>query len=189
MTAPAPVARRLTHVELLYRPGERDKAVKVLALLGCEPLDRGGHWFTAFVDPAAGEGRDYSNNVFYASEVSAAQWELEQALCRGLPDDRQAYVDEMRRDPQHSAHFGFRVGDRAALDAVLDRVRAAADSDPDLRGRVAVDGVFEPDAPDAIATTMVQAFIWTDVVASGLLALGQHIEVQLHLTSPNGSAA
>jgi hypothetical protein len=181
MTAPTSGARRLTHVELLYQPGERDKAVKLLALLGCEPSDRGGHWFTAFVDPPADGPRDHGNNVLYASEVSPAQWELEQALQRGLPDDRQAYVAEMRRDPQHSAHFGFRVPDRSALDAVLARVAAAGDNDPDLRGRVAVDGVFEPDAPGAIATTMVQAFIWTDVVAAGLLALGQHIEIQLHL--------
>ncbi len=28
---------------------------------------------------------------------------------------------------------------------------------------------------------MVQMFIWTDIVASGLLTLGQHIEVQWHL--------
>jgi hypothetical protein len=28
---------------------------------------------------------------------------------------------------------------------------------------------------------MIQAFVWTDVVAAGLLSLGQHIEVQWHL--------
>ena len=42
-------------------------------------------------------------------------------------------------------------------------------------------GVFPHDAPDAIATNMDQAFIWTNVVASGPLRLGQVIEVQWHL--------
>ncbi len=180
MTAPPLASRQLTHVELLYRPGERALAVQVLSLLGCEVLDRGGHWFTAFVEPAAPGPRDYANNVMYASEVTPAQWQLESALSTGIGDDRTTYVREMRRDPQHSAHFGFRVPDRAALDAVLARVTAAAESDPELTGRLAVDGVFEPDAPDAIATTMVQAFVWTDVVATGLLSLGQHIEIQVH---------
>jgi hypothetical protein len=27
----------------------------------------------------------------------------------------------------------------------------------------------------------VQAFVWTDVVAAGLLSMGQHVEVQWHL--------
>ena len=179
MTAPSTAARRLTHVELLYRPGERALAVQVLSLLGCEVLDRGGHWFTAFVEPAVPGPRDYANNVVYASEVTPAQWQLERALTTSINADRTVYVREMRRDPQHSAHFGFRVPDRAALDAALARVTAAG-TDPALAGRVAVDGVFEPDAPDAIATTMVQAFVWTDVVATGLLALGQHIEIQVH---------
>jgi hypothetical protein len=28
---------------------------------------------------------------------------------------------------------------------------------------------------------MAQAFVWTDVMASGLLTIGQHIELQWHL--------
>ncbi len=42
----------------------------------------------------------------------------------------------------------------------------------DLAGRVRVAGVFRPGDPGAVAETMVQAFVWTDIVAAGLLTLG-----------------
>ena len=169
------MTRCLTHVELLHRPGERAPAAQVLALLGCEPVDRSGHWFTSFIDPDA--PRDWSNNVLYVSEVGAEQWALEQAL----PPEADAYRKHMRDQPQSSAHFGFRVSSEDELLRLVDRIQAAGASDPQLRGRVAVDGVYRPGDPDANAQTMIQAFVWTDVIASGLLTLGQHIEMQWHL--------
>ena len=97
------VTRHLTHVELLYRPGEREQAIAVLDLLGCEPFDRGGHWFTAFVDPAAEGPRNYADNVLYASEVTPAQWALEQALGTGLAADREELCGA---HAERSAAFG-----------------------------------------------------------------------------------
>ena len=173
------VNRRLTHVELLYRPGERELAQKVLRLLGCDPVDRGGEFFTSFVDP---DGvRDYANNVLYASEVGAAQWELEKRITEASGIARATYLTTMREQPQRSTHFGFRVASEAALDELVARVRAAGADDPELAERVAVDGVYRPGEPGSIAQNMVQAFIWTDVIAAGLLTFGQHIEVQWHL--------
>lgn len=175
--SPPTAGRRLTHVELLHRPGERQLAARFFELLGCDSVDRGGHWFTAIVEPS-GE-RDFSNNVFYASEIGEDQWALEQTLAE-LPALVQ-YHAAMRDKPQMSGHFGFRVPAQADLNAIVERVAAAGNDDPDLAGRVAVAGVYRPDDPGAVAPNMVQAFIWTDVVASGLLALGQHIEIQWHL--------
>ena len=181
MTGAAGIDRRLTHVEVLYRPGERELAVKLFALLGCEAVDRGGQFFTSFVEPSS--PRDYSNNVLYASEVGAEQWSFEQALTAGAGPERETFIAATRREPQRSTHFGFRVPDEPALDALVARVRHAGLEDGDLAGRVAVDGVYRPGDPGAIAPNMVQAFVWTDVVAAGLLSLGQHIEVQWHLPS------
>jgi hypothetical protein len=169
------MTRCLTHVELLHRPGERSLAAQVLTLLGCEPVDRSGHWFTSFIDPDA--PRDWSSNVLYASEVGAEQWALEQAL----PAEAETYRKAMRDQPQRSAHFGFRVATEDGLMELVDRIRTAGASDPQLRGRIAIDGVYRPGEPDAIAPNMIQAFVWTDVVAAGLLMLGQHIELQWHL--------
>lgn len=171
--------RRLTHVELLYRPGERQLAQKVLRLLGCDPVDRGGEFFTTFVDP---DGvRDYANNVMYASQVGGAQWEYEKLMAGDVSAERAAYLAAMRQEPQRSTHFGFRVSSEEALDELVARVRAAGADDPELKERVAVDGVYRPGEPGSIAQNMVQAFIWTDVLAAGLLTFGQHIEVQWHL--------
>ncbi|MDI2124740.1 hypothetical protein [Yinghuangia seranimata] len=186
MTGPHdnPAARRITHAELLHRPGERELAKRVFELLGCRVLDRGGHFFTAFVDP---EVTDYVTNVLYASEVSPEQWEFERQLDRAatgegpLAETRSAWAADMRAHPQHSYHFGLRLPSEQALDAVLERVEAAGRDDPELAGRIGVAGVFRPGDPDAATDTMVQAFVRTDVVACGLVALGQHIELQWHL--------
>ena len=98
-----------------------------------------------------------------------------------------ADVDRMAGD--FIAYYATHIADRsrpfpgleAALDELVSRVRAAGADDPDLAARVAVDGVYRPGEPGSIAQNMVQAFVWTDVLAAGLLTFGQHIEVQWHL--------
>ena len=146
--------------------------------------DAGGTWFTAFVEAGAS---DYSNNVLYASETTPEQWRLEQALTGALAGDGDvahagnAYLDRLRREPQRSFHFGIRYPTLDALDATLAEVDAAGRDGPDLAGRVAVTGVFRPGDPGAITDIMVQAFVRTDVVATGLLAFGQHVELQWQL--------
>jgi hypothetical protein len=179
-----PALRRITHAELLHRPGERELAKRVFELLGCRVLDRGGHFFTAFVEPGV---TDYVTNVLYASEVTAEQWAFERQLDLAaaghgpLARARSAWTAHMRAHPQSSYHFGLRVPSEEALNAALDRITAAGRDDPDLAGRVGVAGVFRPGDRDAATDTMVQAFVRTDVVACGLVTLGQHIELQWHL--------
>jgi hypothetical protein len=142
---------------------------------------------SALVDPAVA---DVANNACYASEVTPEQWALEQALATAIADDdadggaiggaARAYLDRLHAEPQRSFHFGIRFHSHDDFEATLDRVRAAAD-DPELAGRITLSGVFRPGDPGAYAPTMVQAFVRTDVVAAGLLAFGQHVELQWHL--------
>ena len=40
--------------------------------------------------------------------------------------------------------------------------------------------MFAPGDPGSLTDTMIQAFVHTDVVAAGLLLLGQHFELQYH---------
>ncbi len=186
------VLRQLNHVEMVYRPGERMLAARVFELLGLRVVDPGGRWLFALGDPALA---DFSNNACYASEVTPEQWALEQALQATIGFDgdarvaggvgdvgptARAYLDRMRVEPQRTFHVGIRISGREDFDATLDRIRAAA-TDPDLAGRVALIGVFHPDEPGALAPNMIQAFVRTDVVAAGLLAFGQHVELQWHL--------
>jgi len=188
--------RQLNHVEMVYRPGERALAGRVFELLGLRVVDPGGRWLFALGDPALA---DFSNNACYASEVTPEQWALEQALdaaigtdgdvrlagggageAEGVGGTARAYLDRMRVEPQRTFHVGIRIFERGDFDATLDRIRAAA-SDPDLAGRIALIGVFDPDEPGALAPGMIQAFVRTDVVAAGLLAFGQHVELQWHV--------
>lgn len=170
----------LNHVELVYRPGERELAKRVFELLGCNPVDRGGTWFTSFVDA---DGADWCNNVLYASEVTPEQWAFEEALDASSPA-RVAYLDRLTREPQRAFHFGIRLPDEATLEATCARITDAGNggSDGELAGRIRIAGVFRPGDPEAVADSMVQAFVWTDVIASGLLTLGQHIELQWQLS-------
>ena len=176
------VERRLTHVELLHAPGERALAARIFELLGCTVSDSGRHWFTAFIDA---DLRDYANNILYASEASAEQLAIEATM----PESVDAWIEMVRAAPQKSPHFGLRVGTSEEHRAIVERVRAAGTTDPELHGRIEVLGVLPHDAPDAIATNMDQAFIWTDVIASGPLRLGQVIEVQWHLRPAGASCA
>jgi hypothetical protein len=176
--------RRLNHVEMVYRPGERELAGRVFEVLGLRVLDRGGTWFTALVDP---EVADFSNNACYASEVTPEQWALEQSLADAIADATdevgdaaRGYLERLRTEPQRSFHFGIRFHQRDDFDAALERVRAV-DDDPELKGRVSLVRVFHPDEPGAAAPNMIQAFVQTDVVAAGVLAFGQHVELQWHL--------
>jgi hypothetical protein len=174
-------SRHLNHVELVYRPGERALAGRVLELMGCRPHDTGGTFLTSFVEPAEG---DFCNNAVYASEVTPEQWALEQALEAALAgegavaDAAHAYLDRLRAEPQRSFHFGIRIPTREQLDATIADIRRAADNDPELAGRVRVSAVFAPGDEGSYTDAMVQAFVHTDVVAAGLLTLGQHVELQ-----------
>jgi len=179
--------QRLNHVEMVHRPGERSLAARVFELLGMRVVDNGGEWMFALIDPLVGNA---SNNACYASQVTPEQWELELSLASAMASRdsdvgtaARAYADRVQADPQHSFHFGIRYLERDDFDATLDRVRAAA-TDPDLAGRVSLLGVYDPSEPGAYAPGMFQAFVRTDVVAGGLLALGQLIELQWHLPKP-----
>ncbi|MFI6588222.1 hypothetical protein [Embleya sp. NPDC050493] len=178
-----PGSRRITHLELLHRPGERAQARRLLELLGCRVLDRGGHFFSAFVEP---EVTDYLNNILYTSEVTPEQWAFERQLQVAAAEGpfaraRSAWDAHMRAEPRYTHHFGLRLPSEEALDTALARIDAAGREDGELAGRVEVVAMFRPGDPGAATDTMVQAFVRTDVVACGLVTLGQHIELQWHL--------
>lgn len=172
--------RALNHVELVYAPGERALARTLFELLGCSVNDSGGPFLSARI--ADGQ-TDLTNNAMYASEVTPEQWTLEQALRDALAGGvlagpAEGYLANLRAHPQRSCHFGIRYPTTDDLDATLDRIDRVEALAPDLAGRVTVSGVFRPGDPGSYTDTMTQAFVRTDVVASGLLAFGQHIELQ-----------
>jgi hypothetical protein len=179
------MTRQLNHVELVYRPGERRLAARVFELLGCTVADRGGTFLTAFIEPSV---KDFMNNCFYASEVTSEQLALEDALetaIRGgaIAAEAGSYLDRLGREPQRSFHFGVRYPELDDLEAAAERIAAAAREDPGLAGRISVSGLYRPGDAGSYTDAMVQAFVRRDVIASGLLAFGQHVELQWQLAS------
>jgi hypothetical protein len=162
----------------MYAPGERLVAQTLFEILGCEVRDPGGPVLRARIGPAG-----VTEGWVFVSEVTPEQWRLEQTLQserKGavLSGPAEDYVQRMRTVPQDASHFAIRYPDQAEFEATLDRIDHIEDHAPTLAGRVSISGVFRPGDPAAKSHTQVQAFVYTDVVASGVLAFGQHIELQ-----------
>jgi hypothetical protein len=172
--------RALNHVELVYAPGERAVARAFFELLGCTVHDSGGPFLSARIESGLD---DLTNNCMYASEVTPEQWTFEQslrdAIASGpLAEVEAGWVARFRHEPQRSCHFGIRFPNLDEYDAMLDRIEHVDAHAPELSKRVSLSGVFRPGDPGSYTDTMVQAFVRTDVVATGLLTFGQHIELQ-----------
>ena len=94
MTSELETTRRLNHVEMISRPGERELAARVFELLGMRVVDNGGEWLFALIDPSVG---DPSNNACYTSQVTPEQWTLEQALTSVMARGDEADAKTARR--------------------------------------------------------------------------------------------
>ena len=187
-----PTAKMLSHLELIYAPGERALARTLLRALGFRVLDPQTDPIPANLGPAAEpylivyldpRSDDVFDNVLYVSELSAPQRRFEEALRKRLAEDgelarlhgelRAAYTGK----PQTMTHFG--VGFASAEEVEQDCLRVARA--PELAGRVAVSPVYRPGGPGSLDDRVVQAFVYTDVVATGLLCAGQQIELQVRV--------
>jgi hypothetical protein len=62
--------QQLDHIEMVYRPCERDLASRVFDLLGMRVIDHGGEWLVPLVDPSIGDVR---KNACCASEMTPQQ--------------------------------------------------------------------------------------------------------------------
>ncbi len=172
--------RVLHHVAAMHAPGERQLARALLEVLGCEVVESRSPFLLARIGPAGPGGGEC---WVFASEVTPEQWRLEETLRRErqggvLEGPANDYIRRMRTDPQHAGHFAIRYPSEAEFDSTLDRLKHVAEDAPILGGRVSISAVFRPGDRGAESRTQTQAFVYTDVVASGLLAFGQHIELQ-----------
>ncbi len=171
--------RLLNHLEMVYRPGERHLVTKLFTALGCTVIDTGGSHLGISVNPTEEFPR---NNALYASEVTPEQWELERLLQKALEGGSAlsaayaGYEEKFRRHPQMTSHFGIRFPSFDAVEEVVSHLQDNLDAE--LKGRVQLKGIFRPGGPGSYSDSVMQAFIKTDVAASGLITFGQHIELQ-----------
>ena len=187
-----PTAKMLSHLELIHAPGERGLAATLLRALGFRVLDPQTDPIPANLGPAAApflivyldpRSDDVFDNVLYVSEVSAPQRRFEEALRERLAADRELAKlhEELRaayaEKPQGMTHIGVGFATVEEIERVCERVAR----EPDLAGRVVVSPVYRPGGPGSLDDRVVQAFVYTDVVATGLLCAGQQMELQLRV--------
>jgi hypothetical protein len=158
------------HAELVYRPGERALVRHLFELLGRKVVDDGSPWLRI-------------DGTVFISEVTPKQWAFEQALSTMLEKRREdaalePFLSGLKVAPQLYCHFGIGIATLAEWEALIQRVREAGSSDPQLRGRVGIASVIRPGEQGSLSDLLVQAFVTTDVFSAGLLTLGQSFELQ-----------
>jgi len=178
------VGKGLNHIETLYQRGERELAMDFVRLLGCTPIptpqvnETGSTYICVHPDD---NDRDGMNNVLYLSEIRPEQAALEEQLRLSIGKDADlagalaAYRHKAETLPYGIPHFGLRFPSFESIVPVLDALENC--SDPALNCRFRVSAI-RPGDPAALSQDIIQAFVYTDIIASGLFALGQVIELQ-----------
>jgi len=186
MATIAAQGRRLNHVEFAHRPGEGELARNLFEALGCscEVIDTPpyGKYIVVSLD-----GSPHGQNDMFASEAEPEQLALEDALLREIAADASEIgkaADRFRglqRDKAFRAtHVGVRIPSVAALDEVIAKLGAMAAGR--FAGRLELGYTMERSLEEARATDtpLKQIWIWTDVISTGLLAIGQQFELQAY---------
>lgn len=186
MVAAVGQGRRLNHVEFAHRPGEGALAVELFEALGCacETIDTPpyGKYVVVSLD-----GSPHGENDMFASEAEPEQLALEDALLREIAADAsgigkaaQRFRGLQRDKAFRATHIGLRIPDVAAFDGVIARLGALAAGK--FAGRLELGFAMERSLEEsrATGTPVKQIWVWTDVISTGLLALGQQIELQTY---------
>ena len=190
-------ARSMGHMALHYKTKEDGPlAARLLSMLGYVEtqdllLPNGSHFYRFVVDPRHSPRGD---GIVYVSVVPDAQRDLTKAIHEALgvgTDHEHAAVVAMREkleeDPEYSFHYGTLMESLEDLENIFLALEDANKNDPQLKGRLklvynrALPGNADVDArldasPSyggvtryAYGKTGVQAFVETDILASGVL--------------------
>jgi hypothetical protein len=173
--------KRLNHVEFVHPPGERHLVRALFDLLEIGILEMSdGEIVIGVLDPASFDA-DANDNYLAGREVRPEQWAFDRALAAVLQGSElsasyRGYQRLLADKPQWGTHFGINLGTVERWEAAIAKVREVDSTAPELAGRVKLLKVFRPEERDD-GFPLHQAFLWTDVIASGSLALGQRIEL------------
>jgi hypothetical protein len=182
----AAVGRRLNHVEFVHRPGEADLVVDLFAALGCGSYRVDAPPFGKYVVVQL-DGSPHGENDIFVSEAEPEQLALETALGSELSSgasDLAAAAAAFRRlqteRPFRATHVGLRLPSVAALDEAIGRL--ATLSAEKLPGRLDLGHALSRTAEEAaqMSAPLKQIWLWTDLISTGLLTVGQQFELQAY---------
>jgi len=124
----------LSHIEVTYRPGDRQLAIDLFGALGCKIYDTetpsltGASYISAHPDP----GDRGLDNVLYISEMTDQQCALEAVLREKVEADadlraaREAYRSLAGEKPFGLCHIAIRYPDFETLEGVLAMSRSGS---------------------------------------------------------------
>lgn len=176
-------ANVLSHVEVVYHPGDRQLAIALFEAMGCKTYETdtknpaGVGYISAHPDHDV-RGLD---DVIYISEMPPVQAALEGLLRQRVETDaelsaaRENYRAMADTQPYGLSHVALRYPTFNALEAVLAGLEAKLT--PELRSRVDIK-IFRPgDSEDIDWGETIQAFIYTDIAVAGITPFGQVYEL------------
>ena len=182
----AAAGRRLNHVEFVHRPGEGALVIELFDALGCSSYVVDAPPFGKYVVVQL-DGSPPGENDMFASQAEPEQLALETLLrakieagSSELAAAAARFRSLQRERPFRATHVGLRLPSVRALDEATDRLRKLA-AEP-LRGRLDLGEPLSRSAEEAerMSAPLKQIWIWTDVISTGLLAIGQQFELQAY---------
>jgi hypothetical protein len=172
----------LSHVQAMYRPGERQLAIDLFKALGCAVYDTTavGDGTETILSAHPDPSERSLDNVIFLTDMPQGQVQLEAILRQRMETDPalRAACDGYRgvagERPAGLAHFAVRYPSLQDLERVLDTFEDRLT--PELKPRASLK-VFRPHDPGEGRTHHYQSFVYTDVVSAGLTPFGQIIEL------------
>jgi hypothetical protein len=180
----------LSHVEAVYRPGDRQLAIGLFEALGCKTYDTdtpslsGKTYVSAHPDPSV-RGLD---DVIYLSEMTVEQLRLEEILRQRIESDeelraaRADFRELASARPFGLSHIAVRYPTYESLERVLDGLEDRLS--PEIKDRSVI-RIFRPGDAEEITWDSVQAFVYTDIAVSGVSAFGQVFELSAYGAFPD----
>src|SRR5579862_2762849 len=184
-------ARRLNHVEFVHRPGESELVIDLFGALGCGCHQIDSPPFGKYVVVQMDDSSHGDNDIF-VTEVEPEQLALEDALQRQIDTSNSNLATATARfrllqkeRPYRATHIGIRLPSVAALDAVIERLGSL--SAQKLAGRLDLGLTLSRSIDEAnrMSAPLKQIWVWTNVISTGLLSVGQQIELQAYDTYDN----
>ena len=177
--------RRLNHVEFLHRPGEGKMVIDLFEALGCP-------WYEVDVAPfgkyvVIQMDKEPGENDIFVSEAEPEQIALDNALQsqidsgNGTLASALAQFRQMQKNrPFRASHIGIRIPSVRELDGVIERLSALGAGTH--AGRLDLGTTLSRSAEEAaeMSAPVKQIWVWTDVISTGVLAVGQQIELQAY---------
>ena len=179
-------ARRLNHVEFVHRPGESELAVELFDALGCPSYVVDTPPYGKYVVVQL-DGSPHGENDMFVSQAEPEQLALEEALdallgAAGGPlaEAGVRFRSLQRERPFRATHVGIRIPNVRALDETIERLEELRAHS--LSGRLELGTPMSRSAEEAqsMSAPLKQIWIWTNVISTGLLAIGQQFELQAY---------